>query len=101
VDETLEGKRQSQTAIAALLGYKDFEPLHDSNVRREMKRLRDKLRDYYDEEGKADSLIFAVPKATSKEGYCTTFTRASMIVEDSTNPRYIQLTTEARRLWAQ
>ena len=101
VGDTLAGRRQSQDRIAAELGYLDFEALHDSNVRREVGRLRSKLRDYYDQEGAGDPLIISVPKASAKDGYSAEFQLRDRIVTESQNPRYLQLTCEARHLWGQ
>src|ERR1035441_6537688 len=101
VGDTLAGRRQSQDRIAAELGYQDFEALHDSNVRREVGRLRSKLRDYYDQEGAGDPLIISIPKASAKDGYSAEFKLRQQIVAESQNPRYLQLTCEARHLWGQ
>jgi tetratricopeptide (TPR) repeat protein len=85
--------------MARVLGYSDFDPLHDSNVRREIGRLRNKLRDYYDSEGSADPLIICIPKASAKGGYSVSFQRRQEVVVESQNPRYLLLVSEARHLW--
>lgn len=99
VGETVATRRQSQTAIAKVLGYRNFDPLQDSNVRREMGRLRNKLRDYYNSEGSTDPVIISVPKASHKDGYSAEFQRRRAILGESQNPRYLQLLSEARHLW--
>lgn len=101
VGETMAGRKQTQGAIAKALGYRRFDALQDSNVRREMGRLRNKLRDYYDQEGAADPLIITVPKASAKNGYCAVFSFRNQVAEESQNPRYFQLLSEARHLWGQ
>ena len=101
VEETLAGNRQSQRRIAMALGYREFDAVQDSNVRREVGRLRNKLRDYYDQEGVADPAIISIPKASAKDGYSAQFKLRQQIVAESQNPRYLQLTCEARHLWGQ
>jgi tetratricopeptide (TPR) repeat protein len=101
VEQTLAGNRQSQHGIAIALGYAEFDAVQDSNVRREIGRLRNKLRDYYDQEG-ADPVIISIPKASAKDGYSAEFKlRQQQIAAESQNPRYIQLTCEARHLRGQ
>lgn len=101
VERTLAGHRQSQGAIAKALGYRQFDALQDSNVRREMGRLRTKLRDYYDQEGADDAIIISIPKASGKDGYSAEFQLRHHEVQESQNPRYLQLVCEARHLWGQ
>lgn len=101
VQETISGRRQTQVAIAEILNYREFDSLQHSNVRREMGRLRNKLRDYYDQEGASDPLIISVPKASSKVGYCAEFQLRRSASRESKNPRYLQLVCEARHLWGQ
>ena len=102
VEETLAGNRQSQRGIAIVLGYREFDSLQDSKVRREVGRLRNKLRDYYDQEGPGDPILISIPKASAKDGYSAEFKlRQQQIVSESQNPRYLQLTCEARHLWGQ
>jgi tetratricopeptide (TPR) repeat protein len=100
VEETLAMRRQTQAGIARVLGYRKFDALQDSNVRREIGRLRNKLRDYYDQEGSGDPLIISVPKASSKHGYSAEFQARQSVATDSQNPRYVQLISEARHLWS-
>jgi tetratricopeptide (TPR) repeat protein len=99
VEETIAGRRQSQARIATVLGYRKFDSLEDSTVRREVGRLRNKLRDYYDSEGSADPLVISIPKVSSKDGYSAEFRRRQELVAESQNPRYLQLISEARHLW--
>lgn len=98
VQETVAGRRQTQTGIAKVLGYRNFDPLHDSNARREIGRLRNKLRDYYDSEGIGDPLVISVPKVSAKNGYSVDLHVRRALVVDSQNHRYLQLISEARHL---
>jgi tetratricopeptide (TPR) repeat protein len=98
-EESVAGRRQSQKGIAKALGYRAFDALQDSKVRREMGRLRHKLRDYYDTEGVADPVIISVPKASAKYGYSAKFQHRPEIAVESQNPRCLQLISEARHLW--
>ncbi len=55
--------RISQAMIASeVLGDDDYDSLLDSSVRRLAGRLRERLRDYYSEEGHDDPVIIAFPK---------------------------------------
>ena len=99
VEETVAGRRQNQSGIAKVLGYRNFDALQDSTVRREIGRLRNKLRDYYDSEGIAEPLVISVPKASSKDGYSADFRVRQEMVAESQNRRYLQLISEARHLW--
>jgi TolB-like protein len=49
----------------------DYDPAVDATVRVEASRLRNRLREYYDEEGRNDSLVISVPKGV----YQATFSR--------------------------
>jgi tetratricopeptide (TPR) repeat protein len=99
VEEAITGRRQSQSGIAKLLGYQNFDSLQDSNVRREIGRLRNKLRDYYDFEGVVDPLIISIPKASAKDGYSAQFHFRPGMAAESQNPPYLRLISEARHLW--
>ncbi|MDX1983539.1 MAG: hypothetical protein SFV51_24925 [Bryobacteraceae bacterium] len=102
VEATLEGRSASQREVACLLAYRNFDPLENSGVRREVGRLRDKLRQYYDEEGTSSEVIIVLPRANDKSGYRVQFRLpATVLDKDSANPQYLLLTGEARRLWAQ
>jgi TolB-like protein/Tfp pilus assembly protein PilF len=59
-----DGDRITQTSIAIdVLGRDaDFDPVTDSIVRMEASRLRSKLRDYYDSDGKDDVIRIDLPK---------------------------------------
>jgi len=99
VEETVAGRRQNQTGLAKVLGYRNFDAILDSNVRREIGRLRNKLRDYYDSEGIAEPVVISVPKVSSKDGYSADFRIRQEMVAESQNRRYLQLISEARHLW--
>jgi tetratricopeptide (TPR) repeat protein len=100
-EKTLAGSSARQDEIACELGYKDFNPTFNPNVRREMGRLRMKLRDYYDEEGLDDDIALSVPKAREKRGYKVEFRFRNREFRESQNPAYLKNVSEARRLWAQ
>lgn len=97
VEETHAKRKLTQTSIAEKLEYRKFDALINSGVRREMQRLREKLRDYYGLEGRSDAVIISIPKATKTCGYSVKFL---VVQPDSENPRYHQLTSEARHLWS-
>ena len=48
----------------------DYDPAIDATVRVEAGRLRSRLREYYDGEGKGDPVLIDIPKG----GYCPAFT---------------------------
>jgi hypothetical protein len=70
---TLAGRTSRQTDIANEMGYHPFNQVEHSKVRREIGRLRTKLRDYYDREGMTDFLTIIVPNAREKRGYRVEF----------------------------
>jgi TolB-like protein len=47
----------------------DYDPAVDATVRVEASRLRNRLREYYDEEGRSDSLVISVPKGVYQATY--------------------------------
>jgi tetratricopeptide (TPR) repeat protein len=100
VQETIAGRRQSQACIAKTLGYRNFNALEHSVVRREMGRLRVKLREYYDQEGSDDPVTIGIPKSSKKNGYSAEFVVRRPIASESENARYLQLSAEARHLWS-
>ena len=55
----------------------DYDPRQDSTVRIQIGRLRQKLSDYYDDEGKDDPLIVDLPKG----GFTLTFTEREAALE--------------------
>jgi hypothetical protein len=68
VDEVLadRGERLNQTALGIEVfdRNENFDPAVDSLVRVEAGRLRAKLREYYEVEGKGDTVRFELPKGT-------------------------------------
>jgi TolB-like protein len=68
VDEVLadRGERLNQTALGIEVfdRNENFDPAVDSLVRVEAGRLRAKLREYYEAEGKGDTVRFELPKGT-------------------------------------
>ena len=100
VEKTMANESASQNDIALEFRYTGFDAATHSNVRRELGRLRTKLRDYYEGEGFHDRLVISVPKALAKKGYRAVYHPKHEPAEQaSQSPRYIQLTCEARRLW--
>src|SRR5215467_16374323 len=58
-----EGQLKEYTIATDVFGRaKDFDSRTDSVVRVQAKRLREKLKDYYDTEGKSDRVLLDLPK---------------------------------------
>jgi TolB-like protein/Tfp pilus assembly protein PilF len=78
----------------------DYDPAIDATVRVEAGRLRSRLREYYDGEGKDDSVVIDIPKG----GYCPSFTlregkvRATKEVPQSVEQAESVETTSERRV---
>jgi Tol biopolymer transport system component len=66
VEETLEGRageiKEYVIGLAVYRKGQDFDPIIDSTVRVEASRLRRKLANFYEDEGKHDAIIVSVPK---------------------------------------
>src|SRR5262252_190242 len=61
--EHQEGQLKEYTIATDVFGRtKDFDSRTDSVVRVQAKRLREKLKDYYDTEGKSDRVLIDLPK---------------------------------------
>jgi hypothetical protein len=75
VVNSIDGKAENlnEYAIATgVLGRRgDFDPSSDTSVRTHAYRLRTKLRDYYSDEGKADSLLIDMPKGHYRPAFST------------------------------
>ena len=61
-----DGLKEYTVAIDALQKPSTYNPQHDSTVRIQVSRLRQKLADYYRAEGKSDPLIVDIPKGRFK-----------------------------------
>ncbi len=61
-----DGLKEYTVAIDALQKPSTYNPQHDSTVRIQVSRLRQKLADYYRTEGKSDALIIDIPKGRFK-----------------------------------
>jgi TolB-like protein/Flp pilus assembly protein TadD len=72
VEQSLQGDAPKEYAIAVdvLSRSQDYDPSIDATVRVEAGRLRGRLREYYDTEGKHDPILIEIPKG----GYAAQFT---------------------------
>jgi hypothetical protein len=61
-----DGLKEYTVAIDALQKPSTYNPQHDSTVRIQVSRLRQKLGDYYRNEGKSDPLVVDIPKGRFK-----------------------------------
>lgn len=97
-EESLAGRKLTQDEIARAMRYRHFSAAEDSRVRREVGRLRQKLRDYYADEGAHDPLVISIPKALKRDGYSAEFSRPpDALDEESESSGYLLLLAEARR----
>jgi len=82
VEKTLAGEvdqiKEYSVGVEVFDRRADFDPRLDSIVRVEARRLRARLAEYYDAEGRSDAIRFRLPKG----GYAPTFERA-----DAGDPR--------------
>src|SRR5687767_9417131 len=73
VEEAIAGRAEGlKEQVIALEVYgrgTDFNPSNHSAVRVDLRRLRDKIREYYDLEGASDRIRVEIPKGT----YCPRF----------------------------
>ncbi len=61
-----DGLKEYTVAIDALQKPSTYNPQHDSTVRIQVSRLRQKLREYYRSEGNSDPLVVDIPKGRFK-----------------------------------
>jgi tetratricopeptide (TPR) repeat protein len=100
VENAIVAKAEAMTEDALgvnVLGRKDYNSTADSHVRVEFKRLREKLREYYEELGSGDPIKIAVPKGSHVPQFKTNRTI------DARRPgsdRALNSYLEGRRLWA-
>jgi hypothetical protein len=72
-----------------------FDPKRDSTVRSEAARLRARLAEYYDGEGRGDSLVIELPK----RGYTPRFRQLETAGETAPQAIDDERKTPPRRLW--
>lgn len=93
------GGRITQEIIAhAVLQTNDFDSTSDSGVRRLVGRLRERLRDYYAEEGRNDEIIFRFPKGRPYRLVATR--RRSIETAHPVDDRAFAEYEKGRSLWA-
>lgn len=91
--------RITQAMIANdVLGAADFDSLLDSGVRRLAGRLRERLRDYYSDEGRDDAIIITFPKGPPYRLIATR--RHSINTAHPLDDRAFQEYRKGRSLWA-
>ena len=91
--------RITQAMVAhEILGAKDFDATCDSSVRRLAGRLRDRLRDYYTNEGRRDAVIIKFPKGQPYRLVATR--RRSIETSHPLNDRAFEEYQKGRSLWA-
>lgn len=75
VEKSLLGlpPKEYEIAIDIFQRSADYDPAVDSTVRVEASRLRNRLREYYDTQGKDDAILIEIPKG----GYSAVFTQLS------------------------
>jgi TolB-like protein len=78
VELTLDGKtnelKEYRLGVDVLGRGKNFDPRIDPIVRMQAAKLRSRLAEYYDNEGRADPIVISIPKG----GYVPTFTTAEI-----------------------
>lgn len=82
VQKSLAGllPKEYEVALEVFERSADYDPAIDSTVRVEASRLRSRLREYYDTEGKHDPILIEIPKG----GYSAVFTQTGY--EPEVNP---------------
>src|SRR5215471_13732457 len=101
--ERQEGQLKEYTIATDVFGRaKDFDSRTDSVVRVQAKRLREKLKDYYDTEGKSDRVLIDLPKGHYNVVFSYIAPKADAPpgadLEASTHEQHDEATQHAERL---